>query len=260
MSAPFTAAVGPAEEFYTGNVGLGYNEAPVGGTFIKIGVGVLRKPQAPRYDHSSRTDRRQANGRSRRRRRPSSSPTICVPVIGLCVQLRKVVRLTPGNPEMTIAHRLRNTGTKAIATNVYNHDFVVLDRQPPGPDFVVKFPYPLVPGARGRAPRRPAPHLARRSGGGSRAVARPRRTLVDHNVDASCRSENSCAPVGELVGNEIRYTKVLEGQERMTTGVGGFSNEVKDYDIRVENAKVGVGFRLTADTPRRASRTGRFER
>ena len=53
VSAPFTAAVGPAEEFYTGNVGLGYAEAPVGGTFIKIGVGVLKKPQEQRYDHSS---------------------------------------------------------------------------------------------------------------------------------------------------------------------------------------------------------------
>ena len=35
----------------------------------------------------------------------------------------------------------------------------------------------------------------------------------------------------------------------MSTGIGGFGNQASDYDIRVENAKVGVGFRVTADTP-----------
>ena len=35
----------------------------------------------------------------------------------------KVVRLTPGKPQMTIAHFMRNTDSKPIATNVYNHNF-----------------------------------------------------------------------------------------------------------------------------------------
>src|SRR4029077_20435593 len=35
---------GPVEEFRTGDSAIGYPEAKAGGTFIRIGVGVLRKP------------------------------------------------------------------------------------------------------------------------------------------------------------------------------------------------------------------------
>src|SRR5581483_3703729 len=53
ISAPFTAMVGPAEEFNTNGRALGWDEARPGGTFVKIGVGVLRKPDnEDRYDHS----------------------------------------------------------------------------------------------------------------------------------------------------------------------------------------------------------------
>jgi hypothetical protein len=45
--APTThdAIMGPVEEFQTGDGALGYAQAPVGGRFIRIGVGVLRKPE-----------------------------------------------------------------------------------------------------------------------------------------------------------------------------------------------------------------------
>ena len=46
VSAPFTAMVGPGEEFNTDGTALGFAEAKPGGTFVKIGVGVLRKPLA----------------------------------------------------------------------------------------------------------------------------------------------------------------------------------------------------------------------
>ena len=38
------AIQGPVEEFLTGDNALGYAEAAPGGTFVRIGVGVLRKP------------------------------------------------------------------------------------------------------------------------------------------------------------------------------------------------------------------------
>src|SRR3954449_13366897 len=51
ISAPFTAMIGPGEEYQTDGKALGYDEAKPGGTFIKIGVGVLRKPaNEPKYD------------------------------------------------------------------------------------------------------------------------------------------------------------------------------------------------------------------
>ena len=50
-----------------------------------------------------------------------------------------------GRPNMVIEHSLKNTGTKEIKSNVYNHNFVVLDHQTPGPDFVFKVPYEIKP-------------------------------------------------------------------------------------------------------------------
>ena len=36
---------------------------------------------------------------------------------------------------------LKNTGTKPIDTQVYNHDFFVIDHEVVGPDMVVKFAF-----------------------------------------------------------------------------------------------------------------------
>ncbi len=39
------AIMGPVEEFLTNGAGLGYVDARPGGTFVKIGVGVIKKPE-----------------------------------------------------------------------------------------------------------------------------------------------------------------------------------------------------------------------
>ncbi len=43
------AIMGPVEEFRSADGGIGYSEAKAGGTFIRIGVGVVRKPEEPEY-------------------------------------------------------------------------------------------------------------------------------------------------------------------------------------------------------------------
>jgi hypothetical protein len=43
------AITGPVEEFLSDGMGLGYAEAAPGGTFVKIGVGVIRKPDDSKY-------------------------------------------------------------------------------------------------------------------------------------------------------------------------------------------------------------------
>src|SRR6476620_6395555 len=43
VASPFSASMGPTEEFQTNGKALGFDEAKAGGTFIKIGVGVLRR-------------------------------------------------------------------------------------------------------------------------------------------------------------------------------------------------------------------------
>src|SRR5579862_628617 len=43
------AIMGPVEEFLTNGVGLGYEEAKPGESFVKIGVGAVRKPEEPAF-------------------------------------------------------------------------------------------------------------------------------------------------------------------------------------------------------------------
>ena len=45
-----TAITGPAEEFVSQGRALGFDQAKPGASFVKIGVGVLRKPDGKKYD------------------------------------------------------------------------------------------------------------------------------------------------------------------------------------------------------------------
>ena len=56
----------------------------------------------------------------------------------------KTVRLAGRHkPDLILEHTLKNTGKRLIDTEVYNHDFYVIDNQPTGPDFTVTFPFTL---------------------------------------------------------------------------------------------------------------------
>jgi hypothetical protein len=54
-----------------------------------------------------------------------------------------VVRLAKDKPEMTIEHSLKNTGKNPIQSQVYNHNFVTIDKQAPGPDYTFKVPFQI---------------------------------------------------------------------------------------------------------------------
>ncbi|MGE0406312.1 MAG: hypothetical protein AB7O65_08435 [Candidatus Korobacteraceae bacterium] len=211
ISAPFTAMVGPAEEFGTNGAALGWEEAAPGGTFIKIGVGVLRKPNnSDRYDRSKPYEIVDGGKWTVKKNRDSIEFThsLSDPPSGYGYFYRKVVRLAKGKPQMAIEHSLRNTGKKQIVSTVYNHNFLTLDKQPPGPDFVLTFPFDVQTGPRPLNPE-----------------------------------------LGEVRGNQIRYRKVLENDDQLSGRITGFSDKASDYDIRVENTKVGAGYRVTADRP-----------
>ena len=136
------AITGPVEEFS----GLGYDEAKPGESFVRIGVGAVRKPVEPEYRRFSTYDIVDPGIWAVRR---SSDRVEFVHTLrdtgGYAYAYRKTVRLK-GNT-LVLEHRLKNTGRKSIATSVYNHNFYMLDNQPTGPDFVVRFPFELTAAA-----------------------------------------------------------------------------------------------------------------
>lgn len=137
------AISGPVEEFLTDNAGLGYTEAKAGGTFIKIGVGVIRKPEERQFQQFKTYEIVDPGKWSVKKHADSIEFTQIVsdPASGYAYRYTKTVRLVKGKPEMVLEHRLRNTGKKLIQSDVYEHNFYMIDKQPTGPDVVVTFPF-----------------------------------------------------------------------------------------------------------------------
>jgi hypothetical protein len=137
------AIMGPVDEFRDDEDALGYAEAKPGGFFIKIGVGVLRKPDDAKYNFA-RTYELVNPGR--RVVRPEDDRVEFVHELTdgehYAYVYRKTVRLARNKPELILDHALKNTGRRTIEISVYNHDFYVIDGQPSGPEFVIKFAFP----------------------------------------------------------------------------------------------------------------------
>lgn len=136
------AITGPVEEFKSKDAGLGYEEAKAGGTFIRIGVGVVRKPEEPRYrgfntyeivDHGKWTVKKGKDW--------IEFVHVLSDGNGYAYTYRKRISLAKSSPEMVIDHWLKNTGKKTIETSQYNHNFFTIDGQPIGPDVAIKFPF-----------------------------------------------------------------------------------------------------------------------
>jgi hypothetical protein len=132
--------MGPVEEF----TALEYPETKPGESFMKIGVGVLTKPDDKPYTFN--------------RLYPVVNPGTWT-VKKKDDQVRffhelndkvysykyeKCVQLEKGKPELVLTHTLRNTGTRAIETSVYDHNFFVIDNQPIGPGFSITVPFKII--------------------------------------------------------------------------------------------------------------------
>jgi hypothetical protein len=126
--------MGPVDSFGV----LWYDAVPVDGTFVRIGVGTLKKPQEARVNDFRTYDI--VDGGKWSVKRAADSVEFTHELAGVYTY-RKTVRLTPGKPEMVLEYSLRNTGAKTIETDVFNHNFFMLDKLPTGPDVVVTFPF-----------------------------------------------------------------------------------------------------------------------
>jgi len=142
-----SAASGAVEEFIGADGTVpGYTEAKPGEAFCKIGVGSLRKPDNAPY--SSYTNYAILNGGKRTARSGRGWIEFTQQVdcgSGYAYSYAKTLRLLENAPEMTIEHRLVNTGEKPIETRVYDHNFLTIDHQSTGPDVVISFPFPPAP-------------------------------------------------------------------------------------------------------------------
>jgi hypothetical protein len=209
VAGPCSAIMGPVEEFSSDEKALGYDEAKPGGTFIKIGVGVLRKPDNSDYNPYRLYEIVDPGKWTVRPEKDSIEfiHELKDPDSGYGYVYAKAIRLTKGKPEMVLRHNLRNTGRRPIDTSVYDHNFLVLDKQPIGPDFTITVPFEI-------------------------------------KTERPLEKE-----LAEVRGNRLVYLKPLEGKDTVAASFSGFGNTPADYSITIENRKVGAGMKVTADRP-----------
>jgi hypothetical protein len=136
------AILGPVEEFLTNGIGLGYNDVKVGESFVKIGVGAVRKPQEAAFQqfHTYEiTDPGKWTAKTFPDRVEFTQELR--DTAGYAYLYKKTVRLAKDKPQLVLEHSLKNTGTKAIETSVYEHNFYMIDNLPAGPEYTVTFPF-----------------------------------------------------------------------------------------------------------------------
>jgi hypothetical protein len=126
------AITGPVEEFRAADGSeFGYAEAAVGGEFMKPGVGVLKKIADTPYSFGTAypiVD----NGTwtVKVNRRSIVFTQVLKSRFGYAYRYTKVLELDAHAPVFHLKHTLTNLGTKPINTNVYDHDFFMLDDRP----------------------------------------------------------------------------------------------------------------------------------
>jgi hypothetical protein len=135
------AIMGPVESFWP----LGYDQAPKGGTFVMIGIGVLTKPDTAAYNAFRYYPIRDP-GIWQIKTHPSSIEFKHT----LNHQYTYTKTLTLEKNELIITHALHNTGKNPIVTNVFDHNFFVTDSQTLAPGIQLKFKFtPTATDARG---------------------------------------------------------------------------------------------------------------
>jgi hypothetical protein len=209
------AIAGPVEEFRSsdGLSSIGYSDAEPGGLFIKPGVGVLRKVDNSPYRFAftyEQVDRGKWTVHIKRDQ-ITFTQTLRSP-IGISFVYEKTLRLAKNEPVLLLEHHLRNIGSKPIDSEVYDHDFYMIDKAPTGLGMVVHFPF---------APQ-PKTSLG------------PRAEIDGHDL-VYLQDLSSQGPGAR--------------QAQVSSYLVGFSDNPSDYDITVENKKTGVGVEQTADVP-----------
>jgi len=204
------AIMGPVEEFVKGDTAIGYDEDPAGGTFLRIGVGVVRKPAGEKKFVRFKTYEIVDPGHRALRQGKDwieFTHDVKSAATGYGYHYTKTIRLKKGATVMVIEHALKNTGSKPLVTSQYNHNFFVIDGQPSGPGNRIQFAFPL-------------------------------------------KADNfNPAGATEVRGNEIVFLKELQNGQSTFGEFRGFGSSASDYDIRLEHGKAGAGVHITGTLP-----------
>ena len=134
------AITGPVEAFDP----LDYDTTTPGETFVKIGIGAIRKLNNSPYRFSAPAEL--VNPGVWKVHVKSNRITFTHKLNdekGYSYTYTKTVRLLKDKPELILEHKLKNTGRKAIHTSVFDHNFFVMDKQTTGTDFTVTLPFKI---------------------------------------------------------------------------------------------------------------------
>ncbi|MBK6962443.1 MAG: hypothetical protein IPH20_00565 [Bacteroidales bacterium] len=121
---------------------IGFDETNEGDWFHKIGVGLLKKEggdylfstnyeiQPAAFNVSAEPDKIIIGCKSQR-------------VNGYAYELIKEIKLTESG--FIIKYHLKNSGEKTIITNEYAHNFIAINKELAGSDYILKFPFNIRP-------------------------------------------------------------------------------------------------------------------
>lgn len=134
------AIMGPVNDFYP----LGFDEGKPGDRYVKIGIGAFIKEDEKPYSISRPAKLLNPGKWKVSKKSDQVKFTHILNDTEYSYVYTKTVRMEKDKPVMTLTHTIENCGKKTIETNVYNHNFFVIDKQPTGPDFTIEFPFNLI--------------------------------------------------------------------------------------------------------------------
>lgn len=137
-----TGGIGLCSEFGNDKA-IGYADAAPGDLFPKLGIGLLKRPDAAEYNffrpyEIAQPFSIQVDAPSASQARFVVAPLDCR---GYAAQLTKTISARENWLE--IACRLENVGRRVIDTNEYAHNFLGINQNPLGPAYRLRFPYPI---------------------------------------------------------------------------------------------------------------------
>jgi hypothetical protein len=210
----FEDALGTAEEFGTagpdGKSGPpGFLDAKPGGRFVKIGVGVLEKPDAQPYLFSRAYPVIRAGTWTVRHGRDWIEFTQALAEGGWGYRYTKRLALTDRG--FIISRRLQDTGSRPLVTDHYGHNFTLIDDDRIGPDYRVRFPFTVTT-------KQPLNGFAETSG-------------------------------KQIVFRKALQSGATDTGDQFYTQVTGFGASAGDHEFTIENSRTGAAVRVRGDRP-----------